>query len=261
MSAGAACSSGFTVAGTALQNNVTLFTLVIPGSSTLSVYAIDEKNIYVGNTAGSIKALKTRRVDVNSDGKMDLAAVFIPSTPQQLGMLTAPANPDLATFSVDDGAIDSKAVVTDGPVGLHFATKNGVNYLVSNIYALGAPVALPDEDKKAVNPKIMQTPGTQKQPVAQNARITTLSSVHPNPFNPETTVDFSLAASTDVTIAVFDVRGALVKVLVDGTQTAGDHSVRWTGVDEAGRPAASGIYFVRMIAGSYSEVRKVVMLK
>jgi FlgD Ig-like domain/K319L-like, PKD domain/HYR domain len=264
MSAGAVCATGFNVAGTGLQNNVNTFALVIPGTSALSVFGIDEKNIYVGNTAGSIKAINARRVDINNDGKADLAALFTTTNPQLLAALSGPTDADVATFSVDDGSIDTKAVINDGPVGLHFATKDGVNYLVSNIYALGAPVSVPDaplKDPGKQRPGVQTLPGGQSQRVAQNARITTLSSVHPNPFNPETTVDFSLAASSDVTIAVFDVRGALVKVLVDGTQTAGDHSVRWNGVDEAGRSAASGIYFVRMIAGSYSEVRKIVMLK
>ena len=41
----------------------------------------------------------------------------------------------------------------------------------------------------------------------------------------------------------------------------GEHTAVWNGIDDAGRPAASGIYFVRMMAGSYTETRKIVMLK
>jgi len=74
-------------------------------------------------------------------------------------------------------------------------------------------------------------------------------------------VDFSLAASANVRIAIYDVRGSLVRRLVDETMPAGQHQTRWNGVDDQGRPATSGIYFVRMIAGSYTEVRKIVMLK
>jgi hypothetical protein len=117
---------------------------------------------------------------------------------------------------------------------------------------------MPDEPGKPTGPKIQTTPNTPKTP---SARTTTLWSAHPNPFNPETTIDFSLASAVRVYVAVYDVKGALVRTLVDENQTAGDHSVRWNGVDEKGRSAASGIYFVRMIAGTYTDVRKIVMLK
>jgi hypothetical protein len=88
--------------------------------------------------------------------------------------------------------------------------------------------------------------------------------VHPDPLPiRRRPVDFTLHATVRASrIAVYDVKGALVKTarrlrrcLPASTRT------RWNGVDEQGRSAASGIYFVRMIAGSYSEVRKIVMLK
>jgi hypothetical protein len=255
-SAGAACASGFNAAGTSLESNATSFALVIPGTSLINAYRIDAKNIYVGNTAQLLKATKTRIVDVDKDGKADLTAVFEPKTPGQLAALSGPE--DFATFSVEDGEVDAKTI-SDGPIGLHFATTLGGDFLVSNIYALGAPVVLPDEPgKRGGDPKIQTTPNTPDTPTA---RSTTLWNAHPNPFNPQTTIDFSLASSMQVSVAVYDVRGALVRMLVDGTMPAGDHSVRWNGADEEGRSAASGIYFVRMIAGSYSQVRKIVMLK
>jgi len=130
---------------------------------------------------------------------------------------------------------------------------------VSNIYALGMPVVLPGEPaKRGGDPRIQTTPNTPDTPTA---RTTTLWNAHPNPFNPQTTIDFSLASSAAVSIAIYDVKGARVKTLVDETMPAGEHSARWNGVDEQGRSAASGIYFVRMVAGSYSQVRKIVMLK
>ncbi|HET6349030.1 MAG TPA: kelch repeat-containing protein [Candidatus Krumholzibacteria bacterium] len=91
--------------------------------------------------------------------------------------------------------------------------------------------------------------------------VTALSSVYPNPFNPQTTVDYSLDGGQRVVIAVYDVRGSLVRTLVDGTEAAGEHHVTWNGADGAGVAASSGIYFLRMTAGAYSETRKIVMLK
>lgn len=254
MSAGAVCSMGFNPTGTELQSNANSFALVIPGSNSLNVASIDEKNIYVGNTAYVIKASSTRFVDATNDGKTDLAAIFTLANPGILAALNRPA--EMETFNLGSGEIDTK-LIADGPIGLHFATKAGANYLVSDIFSLGTPVALPaaPPTRERVTPRAMTTLE------APNVRVTAMRSIHPNPFNPETTVDFSIAGNANVTVAVFDVKGALVRVLVDETMTAGEHSVRWNGVDERGRPAASGVYFVRMITGSYNETRKIVMLK
>ena len=71
---------------------------------------------------------------------------------------------------------------------------------------------------------------------------------HPNPFNPTTTIGFRLATPARVELSVFDVRGALVKRLVDDTRAAGRHDVTWSGLDEGGREVASGVYLVRLRA-------------
>ena len=91
--------------------------------------------------------------------------------------------------------------------------------------------------------------------------VMALSSVYPNPFNPQTTVAFSLAVNGRVQIVIYDVRGSLIRRLVDESMPEGEHLATWNGLDDAGRQASSGIYFVRMIAPSYSETRKIVMLK
>ena len=88
-----------------------------------------------------------------------------------------------------------------------------------------------------------------------------LTSVYPNPFNPQTTVEYSLLADDRVRIVIYDARGAVVRSLVDQPMPAGEHRVRWNGVDQAGRPVGSGIYFVKMAAGSSVETRKIVLLK
>jgi hypothetical protein len=99
------------------------------------------------------------------------------------------------------------------------------------------------------------------EPAKDAKRETMLSSIHPNPFNPRTTVEYSLSAGGRVEIVVYDVRGGLVRRLVDQSMPAGDHRVTWDGVDAGGRSASSGMYFVRMTAPSYAETRKIVMLK
>ena len=90
---------------------------------------------------------------------------------------------------------------------------------------------------------------------------TSIRSVHPNPFNPQTTVDYSVLAGDRVQVTIYDARGQLVRRLVDQAMPAGDHSVVWTGRDDAGLTVGSGVYFVKLSVGAHAESRKIVLLK
>lgn len=70
--------------------------------------------------------------------------------------------------------------------------------------------------------------------------------VAPNPFNPRTTIAFALAEPAGVRLAVYDIGGHLVRMLVDESLPAGDHEATWDGCDAAGRAMASGTYLARM---------------
>ena len=84
---------------------------------------------------------------------------------------------------------------------------------------------------------------------------------YPNPFNPETRISYQLPRAGQVSLVIFNVTGQVVRRLVDGDQTPGSHVLTWNGVDELGRPVASGIYFYQLIAGEFREVRKMLLLK
>ncbi len=96
---------------------------------------------------------------------------------------------------------------------------------------------------------------------AAAATGTHLAANYPNPFNPKTTLPFSLAAPAAVRLAIYDVTGRLQRTLVDGLLPAGEHWVNWDGRDEAGSELASGVYFSRFEAGAVSEVRKLLLLR
>jgi len=83
----------------------------------------------------------------------------------------------------------------------------------------------------------------------------------PNPFNPSTAIAFYLPQRSHVRIDVYDVAGRLITTLVDETRPAGRHSVDWNGQDDAGRTAASGVYFYRMRADKFEQTRKMVLLR
>jgi flagellar hook assembly protein FlgD len=73
--------------------------------------------------------------------------------------------------------------------------------------------------------------------------------VSPNPFNPTTTIGFTVPAAAPVRLQVFDLRGRLVATLVDEELRAGQHEVIWTGSDASGREVPSGVYLSRLAAG------------
>jgi len=84
---------------------------------------------------------------------------------------------------------------------------------------------------------------------------------YPNPFNPSTTIRYELAKRTQVELRVYDVHGALVRTLVDGVKGAGAYSLEWNGRDDRGTAVSSGVYFYRITAGDFSDVRKMTLLK
>jgi hypothetical protein len=94
------------------------------------------------------------------------------------------------------------------------------------------------------------------------AALLALEQNRPNPFNPSTTISFTLPVESEVRLEVYDVSGRLVARLIDGArQGAGPHNVEWNGRDASGRAAASGIYVYRLVAGKEMISRKMVLLR
>lgn len=88
-----------------------------------------------------------------------------------------------------------------------------------------------------------------------------ISQNYPNPFNPVTRIQYHIPEQSLVKLQVYDVTGRLVKVLQNKEQDAGTHILSWNGVDESGKNVASGVYFVRIQAGTFNEAIKMMLLK
>ena len=88
-----------------------------------------------------------------------------------------------------------------------------------------------------------------------------LSQNYPNPFNPETQIAYVLPEGSDVNIEIYDLLGQRVKTLVDGYQSAGNHTVIWNGCDDYGKTVSSGIYFYKMKAGDFVETKKMSLMR
>jgi hypothetical protein len=83
----------------------------------------------------------------------------------------------------------------------------------------------------------------------------------PNPFNPSTTLSFLVPARTPVRLAIHDVQGRLVRLLVDEVLPAGQHAVEWDGRDGRGQELATGVYLSRLEAGGEVRSRKLALVK
>ncbi|MDY0325059.1 MAG: choice-of-anchor J domain-containing protein [Candidatus Cloacimonadaceae bacterium] len=103
--------------------------------------------------------------------------------------------------------------------------------------------------------------GTGSEDPTAPVLVTELKGNYPNPFNPETTISFSTKEAGPVALEIYNVKGQLVKKLVNEDKAAGNHTVVWNGTDLNNRPVSTGVYFYKMNAGKYSSTRKMIMMK
>jgi hypothetical protein len=84
---------------------------------------------------------------------------------------------------------------------------------------------------------------------------------YPNPFNPSTTISYNLPAAMNVSMEIYNVKGQLVRTLVDGFQPAGENIVVWNGTDNTNREVSSGVYFYKLSADNHTEMKKMLLVK
>lgn len=92
-------------------------------------------------------------------------------------------------------------------------------------------------------------------------QATFLEQNYPNPFNPITRITFGLDSLTHVSLCVYDVSGRLVRVLVDTERPSGTYEMMWDGKDDRGLSVASGIYFYRLVADDFVQMKKMALLR
>jgi hypothetical protein len=90
---------------------------------------------------------------------------------------------------------------------------------------------------------------------------TVLHANYPNPFNPETTISFSLREQSHVNLDIYNVKGQHLRSLRNDILDSGIHTIVWNGRDSHGDNVTSGIYFYRLQAGTYTKTRKMILMK
>ena len=113
-------------------------------------------------------------------------------------------------------------------------------------------IAVEDRDGRYLSPS-----STVSIPV----RETALRQNYPNPFNPATMIPFDISAPAHVTLTIYNIRGQAVRTLVDESMTARSYARQWDGRNDAGQSVSSGVYFYKLVAGDFQDVRKLVLMK
>ncbi|MCD4829420.1 MAG: T9SS type A sorting domain-containing protein [Candidatus Cloacimonetes bacterium] len=154
-------------------------------------------------------------------------------------------------------AQQAKLTADDGALHAHFGTSVSIN---GDYAIVGAPY---DDDNGDMSGSAYMFEYSEiaidedsEMPIA-----TTLQAAYPNPFNPTTTIAFSLAEPAQITLCVYNLRGQLVRTLADGLFSAGGHSVVWDGLDTHGEAVSTGVYLFRLETGSEVHVSKALLLK
>jgi hypothetical protein len=131
------------------------------------------------------------------------------------------------------------------------------------VVEINAEIIITSND--SANPAVMipvhVTSGVPNDDPGISPLVTRLEGNYPNPFNPETAIRFSTRENGHVRLTVYNLKGQLVRNLVDNDLEAGNHRVIWNGRDNGGRAVSSGIYLYRMETPGYSNTMKMMLMK
>lgn len=177
-------------------------------------------------------------IDFNNDGAWSLSEKILLAAPVVAGG-------NVINFSVPG---------TAGPAYSTFA-----RFRFSGNSGASPPTGLEiDGEVEDYEVQILEDTVTEVKPVPASFA---LYDPMPNPFNPRTTLSFALPTATRVMLSVYDVSGKLVTTLLDENRVAGVHRVEWDGRNRSGELVASGVYFYRITAGSFTDTKRMVVLK
>jgi hypothetical protein len=117
----------------------------------------------------------------------------------------------------------------------------------------GCRVHIPTDDPSSVSDDVGRSAAGDASSMFQAAV--------PNPFKPQTVIEYNIPRTCQVSLAIYDATGRLVRRLAESPQEAGRHVILWDGRDDANQPVTSGVYFCRLIANNKVEVRRIIRLK
>ena len=196
------------------------------------------------------------------------SAVFNAGQTTISGTIEIDTNPAQAVVEVFKARPDPTGF-GEGEVFLNAATPDGtgnwtvvVASLVAGDYVTATTTdASSNTSEFCENVTVTWAAGVEDENLAGIPVMYSLSQNYPNPFNAETVLFYRLPLAGNVELDVCNALGEKVRVLADGRKNAGVYCVSWDGMDASGRAVPSGVYFYRIKAGSFSRVRKALLIR
>ena len=257
------------------------------GNTAVTTIAADyavSLGVVVVNSAGNYRQNEWGTIGAPADGDSVISCGAVESTGEIAGF-SSPGptadgriKPDVCAMGV------SNWIVLPGTWN-EYGTASGTSFSAPLTAGMAALLlsARPDATPMMVRDAMRETASQANEPdndygwgivdcfAALNALLATgvfeapaafdLAGNFPNPFNPKTSISFSLRNEGHAELEILDVRGRRVALLMNETLGAGHHQVSWDGSDDAGEPMASGVYFARLSRGAESARQKMVLLK
>ncbi|MDD4224546.1 MAG: choice-of-anchor J domain-containing protein, partial [Candidatus Cloacimonetes bacterium] len=221
--------------------------------------------------------------DAEPHGGLKMAACFASTTPPNNDWLITPVlnNPTeikfwAKSYTDDYGLERFKVGVGTDTNPNNFTIISGANYIQAptewteytypltgypgNVY-VGIQCLSNDAFIFFVDDVLVNGGGSANDDPGVPVVATELHGNFPNPFNPQTTIRYSVKEATPVTIEIYNVKGQVVKTLVSEAKASGHYTATWNGRDNNNQPVSSGVYFYKMRAGKYSNTKKMILMK
>ena len=173
--------------------------------------------------------------------------------------MTLALNSSLLGTTVQNGKLyQASDLYSDTSYAVVFS--NGAASLSFRLRPYGSAVfVLSDSAKRVLLPTLVNVDRTE----GNRAGVTEfrLHQNYPNPFNASTRISYELPVAAHVTLAIYNMLGEKITILVEAIQPTGGHTVEWNGRSSEGHPVASGIYFARFQAGGFRDSKKLILIR